>query len=161
MCGNRTFYSFHTFCVLFRPCLWPSYGLWHYSNGQVLFFCYCWRIHFPPLEKFLANLCFIISVWPLLKLTFKYLEEFLAPDGDISLVTILCLRGSYLETVSLFFVHSDTEPPLSLDSVFANGVFLHMFSHSCNYVFPTVPHLCSLTVQRPWPVQNLFSQAHV
>lgn len=54
-------------------------------------------------------------------------------------MTLLCLRGSYLETVSLFFIHSDTEPPLSLDSAFANVVSLLVSIHSCNYVFPTVP----------------------
>lgn len=78
-------------------------------------------------------------------------------NNSISMVTVLSLRDSYFETMSLFFVLGDTEPPSSLDRGVINHVCPCLCSSTAAIKFftlsPSVEPGCTVTLAGSKSVQ--------
>lgn len=155
---------FFTLPILPVPCSDRAYDLpvgygRHCVDGQALSFVL--KKAFLVLEKISASTWLIISVSPVLKLTFKYLGE---NPGSWRCHRIndcpTLERKLPWNRVLVFYTQRHRATIMSRQRVCQRCVLACVYPQ-LQLSFSYCPHLCRLAVQRPWPVQNLFSQAHV
>lgn len=156
--------DFFSLFIVHVPCSDRASGLpvrygRHYVDCQVLSFVL--KKAFLFLEKISASTCLIISMSPVLKLTFKYLGENPGSWWWHRINDCLMLeRKLPWNRVLVFYTQWHRATVMSRQRV-CQWCVLACAYPQLQLSFSYCPHLCRLAVQRPWPVQNLFSQAHV
>lgn len=153
-----------TLFMLYVPCSdWASDLPVGYSTMLIArHYLLCWRRHFLFLEKTSASMCLLICVSPVLKLTFKYLRKI---SGSwrwhcINDYPMLQRKLPWKRVLVFFYTRRHRATIMSRQRVCQRCVLACVYPQ-LQLSFSHCPHLCRLAVQRPWPVQNLFSQAHV